>query len=641
MHRSSPKHPFPLHAALAVVSLLTMLCVGACSRSSHVTDSLLGPTRESADALAAKNPAGKGHHQPLPDVPTLSSPANGAVDVALNPTLSWNAATGAQNYRLQVATDAAFSAMVLDQAGNASTSAVVAGLAGSTHYFWRVSAKNPAGTSGFSAVFSFTTMAPPPVPMPDMPTLSSPTDGAIDVVLNPTLVWNAAANAADYRVQVSTAADFSGMVFDQSNIAATSVGISGLTAGTQYFWRVRATNTTGSSAFTAAFSFTTAAGASPPPPPPAPAQPTLSAPANGASNVVVNPTLVWNAATGATDYRLQVSTSSAFNATVVDQSGIVPTSAGISGLNAGTQYFWRVNARNASGTSAFSNTFSFTTAAAPPPPPPPPAQPTLSTPINGANNVVVNPTLVWSAAAGATDYRLQVSTSNAFNATVVDQAGITATSAGISGLNNSTQYFWRVNARNASGTSAFSNTFSFTTAPAPVSTDPCASLRGLGGNVTVTFASIPQFRVGRLRIELEGDVAAGTILAMGPCTTNNPPADQFISGTGTVTLSGSGASVVPGGGTLTFGPLLSPVPAEPGVVLVIDAAGNVLEIIWPALAGLPPGPPILRLQLASFTSAVQAGVTLNATMTFTARAPDGTTATFTASGTGMVVPPLK
>jgi len=50
------------------------------------------------------------------------------------------------------------------------------------------------------------------------------------------------------------------------------------------------------------------------------------------------------------------------------------------------------------------------------------------------------------------------------------------------------------------------------------------------------------------------------------------------------------------------------------------------------------GPPILRLQLGSFTSAVVSGVKLDVTMTFTAKAPDGSTATFTARGTNLLVP---
>jgi hypothetical protein len=76
-------------------------------------------------------------------------------------------------------------------------------------------------------------------------------------------------------------------------------------------------------------------------------------------------------------------------------------------------------------------------------------------------------------------------------------------------------------------------------------------------------------------------------------------------------------------------------------VLATDAAGNVLEIIWPALAGLPAGPPILRLQLAVFSGAVHQGVSLDGDLTFVAHAPDGTTATFTAHGANMIVPALR
>ncbi|HEY6193966.1 MAG TPA: fibronectin type III domain-containing protein [Candidatus Eisenbacteria bacterium] len=544
MPLSTPKHPFTLHAVLAVAGLLASLCVGACSRSTHLTESLVAPTRDGSLALGAGG-AGKGHHQPPPPSPTLLSPANGATGVDPQATLSWTTSSSANNYRLQVATDAGFSSMVVDQQGFTAGSADSLGLAGNTQYFWRVSAKNAGGPSPFSAPWSFSTGAAAPPPPP-------------------------------------------------------------------------------------------------PPPPPAPAAPTLSSPADGAVDVAVNPTLGWNASTGADSYRVQVSTSSTFGTTVVDQSGIAATSDAISGLAAGTQYFWRVNATNAGGTSAFSTAFSFTTAAAAPPPPPPPAAPappTLSSPANGTTGVAVNPTLSWNASTGADSYRVQVSTSSTFGTTVVNQAGITATSDAITGLTAGTQYFWRVNATNAGGTSAFSTVFHFTTAaaPPPPSTDPCASLRGLGGPVVAVTATVPQFRVARLRIEVSGDVTAGTINTLGPCTASASPAVQVISGTGTVTLSGGG-SVTANGGTLTFGPLTVPVPAEPGVVLATNATGDVLEIIWPALAGLPAGPPIIRLQLASFSAAVQSGVSVDATMTFTAQAPDGTTATFTASGSNMIVP---
>jgi regulation of enolase protein 1 (concanavalin A-like superfamily) len=92
-----------------------------------------------------------------------------------------------------------------------------------------------------------------------------------------------------------------------------------------------------------------------------------------------------------------------------------------------------------------------------------PSAPTLSSPANGATGVAANPTLSWNASSGATSYGLQVSTSSTFSTTTVNRTGITATSSAVSGLGNNTTYYWRVNATNAGGTSAWSSTRSFTT----------------------------------------------------------------------------------------------------------------------------------------------------------------------------------
>lgn len=92
-----------------------------------------------------------------------------------------------------------------------------------------------------------------------------------------------------------------------------------------------------------------------------PAAPTLSSPANGATGVSTSPTLTWIASSGATSYRLQVSTSSAFTTLTIDQSGITTTSQAITGLASGTLYYWRVNATNSAGTSGWSSVWSFTT----------------------------------------------------------------------------------------------------------------------------------------------------------------------------------------------------------------------------------------------------------------------------------------
>ncbi len=96
--------------------------------------------------------------------------------------------------------------------------------------------------------------------------------------------------------------------------------------------------------------------------PPSPPQiPILVSPANGAFHVSTTPTFKWNTSTDVTSYRLQISTSSAFSIIVVDQIGITTTSFTVSKLSGTTTFYWRLNASNSSGTSAWSSVWSFTT----------------------------------------------------------------------------------------------------------------------------------------------------------------------------------------------------------------------------------------------------------------------------------------
>ena len=109
---------------------------------------------------------------------------------------------------------------------------------------------------------------------------------------------------------------------------------------------------------------------------------------------------------------------------------------------------------------------------------------------------------------------------------------------------------------------------------------------------------VASFTARRIRFEMFGDLPSPSIEAMGACVTSATPTIRFTSGHANVFLHGTSTSITETGQPVTFGELLPPVALEPGVLLAIAPAGHVLEIIWPAIAGVGVGPPIVRVQLA-------------------------------------------
>jgi uncharacterized protein (TIGR02145 family) len=110
-----------------------------------------------------------------------------------------------------------------------------------------------------------------------------------------------------------------------------------------------------------------------------------------------------------------------------------------------------------------------------------PHKPTLSSPINGAENISNSLTLSWNEVMNASNYTLQVSTDSLFQSYSYNESGLTNTSNQIIGLNFSTTYYWRVSAANIYGTSSYSDTWHFTTPTtspdAPILSSPSDGFR--------------------------------------------------------------------------------------------------------------------------------------------------------------------
>jgi hypothetical protein len=137
---------------------------------------------------------------------------------------------------------------------------------------------------------------------------------------------------------------------DVGNVLTYSVNTN-INPGTTYYYRVRAYNANGTSGNSNTISLTTV-----------PAAPNATAATNiQETSFSAN----WDASSGATGYRLDVSTDSGFGSFVTGYNnldvGNVLTYSVSSNINPNTTYYYRVRAYNANGTSGDSNTISLTT----------------------------------------------------------------------------------------------------------------------------------------------------------------------------------------------------------------------------------------------------------------------------------------
>jgi len=398
----------------------------------------------------------------IPTEPQLLSPESGATGLSRSPSLSWSQVTDAETYTIQLSLSQTFDTLVNDLSGVGGTGMTVSGLDFETEYFWRVQAVNEAGAGGWSETRSFTTLDEP-LAEPGVPVLASPAAGATDVSRSPLLDWDVAANAAMYRLQVSTSQAFETLETDETDIFESEFSVSGLDFETIYYWRVKAVNETGESGWSQTRLFTTLDE-----PLSAPSSPGLILPEANSTEVSRSPELSWSTPADAETYRVQVSVTSGFGSPVVDLNNVSESGIVAENLNYSTTYFWRVLAANDAGQSSWSEIRSFTTREQPLLPPP---APQLVSPQSGSEEISsINHTFTWNDTEGAESYRLQFSVGNNSFSPSIDIENINDISRTVEGLEPETTYLWRVQAANGAGSSDWSEIWFFVTdeaAPLP------------------------------------------------------------------------------------------------------------------------------------------------------------------------------
>jgi len=342
-------------------------------------------------------------------------------------SIKWATVPNSLNYTLQRATNDAFTENLNTQTVSA-TNYTSSGLNAGVEYFYRVR-PNANGQEGvWSNIDSDTTFAL------GTPLINATANSPSQI----TVSWSAvdyADSTTTYTVQQATNSTFTTGLKTVSGVKGTSQAFTGLTQGTDYYYRVQAKTTADTGDWSDYDMAST----------PVPGVPTLAVTVNSTSQATAS----WGSVSGASSYTIQQATNSTFSTGLSSTTGVTGTSKVYTGLSAGATYYYRIQAIVAGTTGAWSNVVART------------MTPTAPTNVKATVNSATQYTISWSAVSGATSYKITYgSTSSASTYSKTTSATSLAITSSI--LQGTTHYF-KVYAIASGAQSAASATVSGTT----------------------------------------------------------------------------------------------------------------------------------------------------------------------------------
>ncbi|MBK9247367.1 MAG: T9SS type A sorting domain-containing protein [Ignavibacteria bacterium] len=275
--------------------------------------------------------------------PLLTAPIKGSSTIQSVSAMTWILPVSAEKSRIQIAKDTTFNPpLALDTI--ITSSALAFNMQSNTKYFWRVKSMGSDGESPWSEYRNFKRLLPSPTPV-------LPLNNSTNLPLNITLKWYSPEISLRFVVQISSKADFSELVFNQTTLGDTIIYANVPSNYTLFHWRVKWILADGTeSNWSEVWRFTTMV-----------ARPRLDSPGDQVTGVNLNPTLTWNSVTGGMSYHLQVYTDPSLTSKYFEDSLLIVIAKSLKNLPPLTNFYWRVRARTVSGGSEWSDVWKFRT----------------------------------------------------------------------------------------------------------------------------------------------------------------------------------------------------------------------------------------------------------------------------------------
>ena len=294
-------------------------------------------------------------YTPVPVCATITAPVNGSTDRPTSQTLSWSVVSGATSYDVYFGTTST-PTLIGNQVGTTYNPGT---LLSSTLYYWKIVAKNSAGSAVSCSTWSFTTKSPGCLTASyGLYPSTTYTPACAGTVENITTTGYAGeysnvslTNGVSYTFSSSNSTDY----ITISNSGGTTVLAFGTTP---VVWTSTLTGTvrfythTNDACTEALVSRTRRVQCSI-----APNCSTPSSPTDGVTSQSIGTSLNWNSVVAASSYDVYFGTSST-PPFVVNQTGISYTPPT---LTYNTTYYWKIVPKNGAGSAVGCSTWSFST----------------------------------------------------------------------------------------------------------------------------------------------------------------------------------------------------------------------------------------------------------------------------------------